>query len=104
MAHRSPSTIGWELATRSMSVWKDMLNQDPALQAAIEYQATGSLLLASSAAEANDLLNRHASLRKLGMEVQFLDAGEDITPIVIVALPQKCISPVLVAASFLTCL
>jgi len=75
VAHRSPDTVGWQLATTSMAMWRDMLQQDPSLSSAIEYQAAGSLLLASTAAEAEDLSSRHHSLSKHGVQTKFLDAA-----------------------------
>lgn len=55
MAHRDPSSPGWALARRSKELWEQLASgQQPhtstALQEALEWQANGSLLLATTGA------------------------------------------------------
>ena len=76
MAHRSPVTASWKLAGRSVALWKELVAQDPDLRSAVEWQDTGSLLLAESPAEASQLRDRQALLQQHGVASRLLDCQE----------------------------
>lgn len=82
MAHRDPSSPSWALARRSKGLWEQLAagagqqqQQQPgcgsssrgALQAALEWQANGSLLLATTDAEVQALQARAGMLQGQGV-------------------------------------
>lgn len=82
MAHRDPSSPSWALARRSKALWEQLAagggqqqqQQQPgggtssgALQAALEWQANGSLLLATTDIEVQALQARARMLRGQGV-------------------------------------
>jgi glycine/D-amino acid oxidase-like deaminating enzyme len=76
MAHRSPVTPVWDLARVSVAEWRRLMETDSSLARCIEWQASGSMLLASSEREAAALAKRHALLQEHGLSAQLLDADE----------------------------
>jgi glycine/D-amino acid oxidase-like deaminating enzyme len=76
MAHRSPATASWELAARSVEKWRRLVAQDPDLRRSVEWQDTGSLLLAGSEAETGQLRDRQALLHQNGISSRMLEAEE----------------------------
>eukprot|EP00798_Chlamydomonas_sp_ICE-L_P031949 gene31950-33733_t len=75
MAHRSPLTAGWDLASWSIREWKALVEVHPELQTETEWQTTGSLLLASTEAEAQQLKERQAMLSSHGVASMYLNAA-----------------------------
>jgi hypothetical protein len=106
MAHRDPSSPSWALAHRSKAMWEQLAagghhqqhqqQQQPggtsssgALQASLEWQANGSLLLATTDAEVQQLQARAAMLEGQGIqgvvllsprEVQMLEPALRLPP------------------------
>lgn len=82
MAHRSPGTPGWELARRSKRLWEELVHELGGLPPApggshpLGWQATGSLLVGTTADEAAALRARVAALTGAGVEARFLGASE----------------------------
>ena len=79
LAHRAAGSPLWDLAARSMALWRQVLLQggQPELTpAAVEWQGCGSLLLASSAEESWGLQARQAALQAAGLEARWLPARE----------------------------
>ena len=75
LAHRDPSSIAWQLAAESQALWQELL-QRPHLGAGdVEWQSSGSLLLAREAVEAEQLQARQERLRGAGIAAQYLDEG-----------------------------
>ncbi|GFR51438.1 hypothetical protein Agub_g13730 [Astrephomene gubernaculifera] len=75
MAHRSPGSVGWALAARSMALWRKMLEAEPGLRGPLEWQDCGSLLLSTSAAESAALSERQLALNAVGLRATYLDGG-----------------------------
>lgn len=68
MAHRSPSSPLWQFAQRSKQMWQVLLATVPQLTpAALEWQAAGSMLLASTAEDEELLHQRLQLLRSAGL-------------------------------------
>ncbi|KAF8063792.1 thiO [Scenedesmus sp. PABB004] len=72
MAHRDPASPGWALAARSKALWAALAaaggRGGAPLARALEWQATGSLLLATTADEVEALQRRAELLRAQGLE------------------------------------
>jgi len=77
MAHRSPSTAAWDLAAWSMREWKHTIGKNPELSRNTEWQANGSLLLATSASESEQLRSRQEMLASHGITARYL-RGEEV--------------------------
>ena len=97
MAHRNPATASWELAVRSVEKWRGLVARDPDLRRSVEWQDTGSLLLAGSEAEADQLRGRQALLQQHGIPSRMLDAQEVV--LMEPALDSRSISGGLVTES-----
>jgi L-2-hydroxyglutarate oxidase LhgO len=72
MAHRDPASPSWALARRSKALWEQLAagqqpHTSPTLQAALEWQANGSLLLATSDSEVQQLQQRAQMLQEQGI-------------------------------------
>lgn len=73
MAHRDPSSPGWALARHSKALWEQIVSDQQqqhtssALQEALEWQANGSLLLATTDAEVLQLQQRAQMLQQQGV-------------------------------------
>ncbi|GAX84703.1 hypothetical protein CEUSTIGMA_g12125.t1 [Chlamydomonas eustigma] len=76
MAHRSPNTAAWDLASCSVSEWKKMTDSDPELRGCVEWQKTGSLLLSTSEEEAEKLQLRQEKLHQHNVQSRFLSVEE----------------------------
>ncbi|GIL53567.1 hypothetical protein Vafri_9144 [Volvox africanus] len=73
MAHRSPGTVGWALAARSVALWRRIVQQDDDLRATIEWQACGSLLVSNGEGESASLSERQYALNSVGLKASYLD-------------------------------
>jgi len=73
MAHRDPSSPSWALARHSKALWEEIASgqqqqhTSSALQEALEWQANGSLLLATTDAEVLQLQQRAQMLQQQGV-------------------------------------
>lgn len=80
MAHRNPDSAAWELASRSKIIWENIfqsLNPSEDMSAEhLEWFANGSLLIAKSQEEANQLQARESLLRQHGILAAYLNASE----------------------------
>lgn len=76
MAHRSPGTPGWRLASDSISIWRDVLMKNEGLARGCEWQETGSLLLATNQDEVESLMKRREALASGGVASQILTAKQ----------------------------
>ncbi|KAI8468098.1 MAG: oxidoreductase [Monoraphidium minutum] len=68
MAHRSPESPLWDLAVRSRGAWERFVADNPELAEAMQWQTTGSLLLATTGAEMTQLEARATMLQANGVE------------------------------------
>lgn len=83
MIHRDPTSPAWELALRSIELWKDILEakarsdttRNAITQASMEYETTGSMLLATEPEETHKLQERCQILREAGINASFLEAA-----------------------------
>ena len=82
LAHRDPASPAWALATHSKALWARWLAPGPAAlpalplsPEAVEWQPTGSALLATTAAEAAALAARQRALQRAGVEARWVDAA-----------------------------
>jgi glycine/D-amino acid oxidase-like deaminating enzyme len=74
LAHRDPSNVAWKLASRSKQLWEEFVSQDgSAAESLTEWEQTGSLLLARTEAEADQLKTRVDCLRNVGIDASWLD-------------------------------
>ncbi|KXZ41516.1 hypothetical protein GPECTOR_420g277 [Gonium pectorale] len=73
MAHRTPGSVGWALAARSMALWRRMADSEE-LRRSVEWQDCGSLLIATSPAESAALSERQLNLNDMGVRASFADA------------------------------
>ncbi|GIL84910.1 hypothetical protein Vretifemale_13484 [Volvox reticuliferus] len=73
MAHRSPGSVGWALAARSVALWRRTVQQDQDLRAAIEWQDCGSLLVATGPEESASLSERQLALNSVGLKASYLN-------------------------------
>lgn len=110
MAHRDPASPGWALAARSKALWEQLAGAAgnggsngqqqqhatppppaaaAALQEALEWQTNGSLLLATTDAEVQQLQQRAAMLQEQGIagvvllsprELQMLEPALQLPP------------------------
>jgi glycine/D-amino acid oxidase-like deaminating enzyme len=69
LAHRDPAAnlATWQLATRSVKLWGEMMASSPEVRERTEYQRLGSMLLATSAEEAVALKDHAERLRDAGV-------------------------------------
>jgi glycine/D-amino acid oxidase-like deaminating enzyme len=67
MSHRDPSSPGWALAARSKALWEAAAAAGGPLAAGMEWQVTGSLLLAATAEEVAALPARRDALTAAGV-------------------------------------
>lgn len=78
LAHRDVGSPAWDLAVASKRMWQALLA--PAVPqltpAALEWQAIGSMLIASTPEESTALAARHALLVDAGLDARLLSAGE----------------------------
>ena len=74
LAHRDPSSASWQLAIESRTLWQGLLGQAHLSSSDVEWQSSGSLLLASHEDEAQQLLLHRELLREAGIEAQFISA------------------------------
>jgi glycine/D-amino acid oxidase-like deaminating enzyme len=78
LAHRDPvaNLATWQLATRSVKLWGDMMASSPQVRERAEYQRLGSMLLATSAEEAFALKHHAERLRDAGiLDVDYYNAS-----------------------------
>jgi glycine/D-amino acid oxidase-like deaminating enzyme len=73
MSHRDPASPGWALAQQSKAMWQQLAagggqQASPALLSALEWQANGSLLLATTDAEVQQLAARAVMLQQQGVK------------------------------------
>lgn len=82
MAHRTPSTPAWHLASHSIALWDRYLHCPGGVleHADVEWQKTGSLLLGTSEEEGRQLEARAAALTAQGglRNVSFIDSAKHI--------------------------
>ncbi len=77
MAHRNPDSPAWQLANWSKALWQELLRDDKYLpEDSVEWQRSGSILLATSLAEAEQLHQREAVLRAAGVDATMLSTEE----------------------------
>jgi glycine/D-amino acid oxidase-like deaminating enzyme len=98
MAHRSPGTAGWDLASDSIMTWHDMLNKDVGLKRDCEWQETGSLLLATNPEEMESLVSRKEALASGGIESQILTAKQVMEMEPALHLPSESAAGLLVSS------
>ena len=80
MAHRNPQSPAWLYALRSSLLWKEWLDETtPLNKVAVEWQNSGSMLLATSAVETAELLTRQGLLKSAGMPSHVLSSSEACT-------------------------
>ena len=73
LAHRDPASAAWQLAQDSCARWQQLLQQPHLSPGHVEWQSSGSLLLATSAAEAEQLRARQELLGRAGVPARYLD-------------------------------
>ncbi|GBF90631.1 hypothetical protein Rsub_03203 [Raphidocelis subcapitata] len=89
MSHRSPDSPLWELAARSRDSWERFVRENPELATSMEWQTTGSLLLATTAAEMSQLEARAAMLQGRGVDgVRLLSRDQAVREEPALGLPQ----------------
>ncbi len=79
LAHRDPSSPMWQLATHSRALWREWLDEGtvgPLTDATVEWQRTGSMLLAGTAEESAALAARAAMLEAAGVRAECMSASE----------------------------
>ena len=73
LAHRDPASAAWQLARESCAQWQELLQQPHLSPSHTEWQSSGSLLLASNPAEAEQLRARQELLGRAGVSARYLD-------------------------------
>ncbi len=73
LAHRDPASAAWQLAQDSCARWQRLLEQPHLSPSHVEWQSSGSLLLATDAAEAEQLRARQELLGRAGVAARYLD-------------------------------
>ena len=73
LAHRDPASAAWQLAQDSCTRWQRLLQQPHLSPSQVEWQDSGSLLLATDAAEAEQLRARQELLGRAGISARYLD-------------------------------
>jgi glycine/D-amino acid oxidase-like deaminating enzyme len=79
LCHRDVASPAYEVAVRSKTLWQQQLQGGLASlmkESDIEWQQTGSMLIASNAEEADKLKEREENLRNAGVEATFMSAGK----------------------------
>ncbi|BDA43429.1 hypothetical protein COCOBI_04-4410 [Coccomyxa sp. Obi] len=77
MAHRNPDSPAWRLAKWSKALWQELLLEDEHLpEDSVEWQRSGSILLATSLAEAEQLRQREAMLGAAGVDAAMMSTEE----------------------------
>ena len=73
LAHRDPTSVAWQLACDSHAQWQELLKQPHLSSSHVEWQQSGSLLLAKDSAEAEQLSARQEMLHKAGVSARYLN-------------------------------
>lgn len=73
LAHRDPTSVAWQLACDSHAQWQELLTQPHLSPSHVEWQQSGSLLLAKDSAEAEQLSARQEMLHKAGVSARYLN-------------------------------
>ena len=73
LTHRDPASAAWHLARESCSQWQRLLRQPHLSPSQVEWQSSGSLLLATDAEEAEQLRARREMLGRAGVSARYLD-------------------------------
>ena len=73
LAHRDPASAAWQLARESCARWERLLRQPHLSPSRVEWPGSGSLLLATAAAEAEQLRARQEMLGAAGVSARYLD-------------------------------
>ena len=73
LAHRDPASAAWHLARESCSQWQRLLQLAHLSPNHVEWQSSGSLLLATDAEEAAQLRARQDMLGRAGVSARYLD-------------------------------
>jgi glycine/D-amino acid oxidase-like deaminating enzyme len=79
LCHRDAASPAWEVAVRSKTLWAEQLQgglASPMKQSDVEWQQTGSMLIASTAEEAEKLKEREEILRHAGVDVTFINSSK----------------------------
>ena len=77
MSHRDPESRGWLLAERSRTLWQELFQRSETLtESSVEWQRSGSILLAMCAAETEQLRKRQLTLEAAGITAAMMDAEE----------------------------
>lgn len=79
LCHRDATAPAWEIAVHSKNLWQEQLQQNLAISAPVkekdvEWQCTGSMLIAATKAEAENLQHREKLLREAGIDATFINA------------------------------
>lgn len=75
MSHRDPKSRAWLLAERSKALWQELFQLGGTLtESSVEWQRSGSMLLATCAAETEQLCKRQVMLEAAGITAAVMDA------------------------------
>ena len=72
LAHRDPHSAVWPLAVQSKQMWQDWLCEGTPSESDVEWQASGSILLGTDAAQ---LADRQRLLESAVIHAELWDAG-----------------------------